>query len=85
MGKEHTAGGVGSDVPEELEGSRSTGPRLQAGVGETGHTRLTAKGRVALAAPSRTPGGGERSPEAAVIGAASHAESTERGTSLVLG
>lgn len=67
---------MGRDVPKEQEGSRSTGPRLQGGVGETGRTRPMAKGRVAPAARSRAPGGGERSPEAAVIGAASHAEST---------
>lgn len=71
------------DVPENLEVSRSTGPRLQGGLGETGHTRPMAKGRVVTAAPSRDPGGGERSPEAAVIGAASHAESTIKGTTLV--
>lgn len=70
-------------MPENLEVSRSTGPRLQGGVGKTGHTRRMAKGRVAPAAPSRDPDGGEQSPEAAVIGAASHAESTIKGTTLV--
>lgn len=67
---------MGRDVSEELEGSRSTGPRLQGGVGETGRTRPMAKGRVAPVGRSRAPAGGERSPEAAVIGAASHAESS---------
>lgn len=74
---------MGRDVPENQEVNRSTGPRLQGGVGETGHTQPMAKGRVALAAPSRDPDGGERSPEAAVIGAASHAEFTIKRTTLV--
>lgn len=74
---------MGRDVPGNLEVSRSTGPRLQGGVGETGLTRPMAKGRVAPAAPSPDPGGGERSPEAAVIGAASHAESTIKGRNYV--